>query len=151
MRKEVKEMVTEEVLKSILNELFSNQFEEFFNNVSQAGYITKSGKFITLPKKEVINGYECIILAGCSKVTLIIDSDKEYVYKLPISGEVMEDEFENYPNNIECENIEFQIADQSRAVIIVPSPQPNAVKDDDGNAKSKEEIVMLLMPSIIND
>lgn len=54
-------------------------------------------------------------------------------------------------NNIECENIEFQIADQSRAVIIVPSPQPNAVKDDDGNAKSKEEIVMLLMPSIIND
>ena len=48
-------------------------------------------------------------------------------------------------------NIEFQIADQSRAVIIVPSPQPNAVKDDDGNAKSKEEIVMLLMPSIIND
>lgn len=57
----------------------------------------------------------------------------------------------DFLNNIECENIEFQIADQSRAVIIVPSPQPNAVKDDDGNAKSKEEIVMLLMPSIIND
>ena len=56
----------------------------------------------------------------------------------------------DFLNNIECENIEFQIADQSRAVIIVPSPQPNAVKDDDGNAKSKEEIVMLLMPSIIN-
>ena len=54
----------------------------------------------------------------------------------------------DFLNNIECENIEFQIADQSRAVIIVPSPQPNAVKDDDGNAKSKEEIVMLLMPSI---
>lgn len=48
----------------------------------------------------------------------------------------------DFLNNIECENIEFQIADQSRAVIIVPSPQPNAVKDDDGNAKSKEEIVM---------
>ena len=45
----------------------------------------------------------------------------------------------DFLNNIECENIEFQIADQSRAVIIVPSPQPNAVKDDDGNAKSKEE------------
>ena len=57
----------------------------------------------------------------------------------------------DFLNNIECENIDFQIADQSRAVIIVPSPQPNAVKDDDGNAKSKEEIVMLLMPSIIND
>ena len=57
----------------------------------------------------------------------------------------------DFLNNIECDNIEFQIADQSRAVIIVPSPQPNAVKDDDGNAKSKEEIVMLLMPSIIND
>lgn len=57
----------------------------------------------------------------------------------------------DFLNNIECGNIEFQIADQSRAVIIVPSPQPNAVKDDDGNAKSKEEIVMLLMPSIIND
>ncbi len=57
----------------------------------------------------------------------------------------------DFLNNIECENIEFQIADQSRAVIIVPSPQPNAVKDDDGNVKSKEEIVMLLMPSIIND
>lgn len=57
----------------------------------------------------------------------------------------------DFLNNIECENIEFQIAEQSRAVIIVPSPQPNAVKDDDGNAKSKEEIVMLLMPSIIND
>lgn len=57
----------------------------------------------------------------------------------------------DFLNNIECENIEFQIADQSRAVIIVPSPQLNAVKDDDGNAKSKEEIVMLLMPSIIND
>lgn len=57
----------------------------------------------------------------------------------------------DFLNNIECENIEFQIADQSRAVIIVPSPQSNAVKDDDGNAKSKEEIVMLLMPSIIND
>lgn len=57
----------------------------------------------------------------------------------------------DFLNNIECENIEFQIADQSRAVIIVPSPQPNAVKDEDGNAKSKEEIVMLLMPSIIND
>ena len=57
----------------------------------------------------------------------------------------------DFLSNIECENIEFQIADQSRAVIIVPSPQPNAVKDDDGNAKSKEEIVMLLMPSIIND
>lgn len=57
----------------------------------------------------------------------------------------------DFLNNIECENIEFQIADQSRAVIIVPSPQPNVVKDDDGNAKSKEEIVMLLMPSIIND
>lgn len=57
----------------------------------------------------------------------------------------------DFLNNIECENIEFQIADQSRAVIIVPSPQPNAVKDDDGNARSKEEIVMLLMPSIIND
>ena len=57
----------------------------------------------------------------------------------------------DFLNNIECENIEFQIADQSRAVIIVPSPQPNAVKDDDGNAKSKGEIVMLLMPSIIND
>lgn len=57
----------------------------------------------------------------------------------------------DFLNNIECENIEFQIADQSRAVIIVPSPQPNAEKDDDGNAKSKEEIVMLLMPSIIND
>lgn len=57
----------------------------------------------------------------------------------------------DFLNNIECENIEFQIADQSRAVIIVPSPQPNAAKDDDGNAKSKEEIVMLLMPSIIND
>lgn len=57
----------------------------------------------------------------------------------------------DFLNNIECENIEFQIADQSRAVIIVPSPQPNAVKDDDGNAKSTEEIVMLLMPSIIND
>ena len=57
----------------------------------------------------------------------------------------------DFLNNIECENIEFQIADQSRAIIIVPSPQPNAVKDDDGNAKSKEEIVMLLMPSIIND
>lgn len=57
----------------------------------------------------------------------------------------------DFLNNIECENIEFQIADQSRAVIIVPSPQPNAVKDDDGNAKNKEEIVMLLMPSIIND
>lgn len=57
----------------------------------------------------------------------------------------------DFLNNIECENIEFQIADQSRAVIIVPSPQPNAVKDDDGKAKSKEEIVMLLMPSIIND
>lgn len=57
----------------------------------------------------------------------------------------------DFLNNIECENIEFQIADQSRAVIIVPSPQPNAVKDDDGNSKSKEEIVMLLMPSIIND
>ena len=57
----------------------------------------------------------------------------------------------DFLNNIECENIEFQIADQSRAVIIVPSPQPNAVKDDEGNAKSKEEIVMLLMPSIIND
>lgn len=57
----------------------------------------------------------------------------------------------DFLNNIECENIEFQIADQSRAVIIVPFPQPNAVKDDDGNAKSKEEIVMLLMPSIIND
>ena len=57
----------------------------------------------------------------------------------------------DFLNNIECENIEFQIADQSRAVIIVPSPQPNAVKDDDGNAKSMEEIVMLLMPSIIND
>lgn len=57
----------------------------------------------------------------------------------------------DFLNNIECENTEFQIADQSRAVIIVPSPQPNAVKDDDGNAKSKEEIVMLLMPSIIND
>ena len=57
----------------------------------------------------------------------------------------------DFLNNIECENIEFQIADQSRAVIIVPSPQPNGVKDDDGNAKSKEEIVMLLMPSIIND
>lgn len=57
----------------------------------------------------------------------------------------------DFLNNIECENIEFQIADQSRAVIIVSSPQPNAVKDDDGNAKSKEEIVMLLMPSIIND
>ena len=57
----------------------------------------------------------------------------------------------DFLNNIECENIEFQIADQSRAVIIVPSPQPNAVKDDDGNEKSKEEIVMLLMPSIIND
>lgn len=57
----------------------------------------------------------------------------------------------DFLNNIECENIEFQIADQSRAVIIVPSPQPNAVKDDDGNAKSKEEIVLLLMPSIIND
>ena len=57
----------------------------------------------------------------------------------------------DFLNNIECENIEFQIADQSRAVIIVPSPQPTAVKADDGNAKSKEEIVMLLMPSIIND
>ena len=57
----------------------------------------------------------------------------------------------DFLNNIECENIEFQIADQSRAVIIVPSPQPNAVKDDGGNAKSKEEIVMLLMPSFIND
>lgn len=57
----------------------------------------------------------------------------------------------DFLNNIECENIEFQIADQSRAVIIVPSPQPNAVKDDADNAKSKEEIVMLLMPSIIND
>ena len=57
----------------------------------------------------------------------------------------------DFLNNIECENIEFQIADQRGAVIIVPSPHPNAVKDDDGNAKSKEEIVMLLMPSIIND
>ena len=56
----------------------------------------------------------------------------------------------DFLNNIECENIEFQIADQSRAVIIVPSPQPNAVKDDDGNAKSKADLVMLLMPSIIN-
>ena len=54
-------------------------------------------------------------------------------------------------NNLECENIEFQIADQSRAAIIVPSPQPNAVKDENGNAVKKEEIVMLLMPSIIND
>lgn len=112
-------MITEEVLKSILNELFSNQFEEFFNNVSQAGYITKSGKFITLPKKETIKGYDCIISAGCSKVTLIIDSDKEYVYKMPISGEVMEDEFENYPNNIECENLIYRDSSEDMKTILL--------------------------------
>ena len=112
-------MVTEEVLKSILNKLFSNQFEEFFNNVSQRGYITKSGKSIILPKKEVINGYECIISTGCSKVTLIIDSDKEYVYKMPISGEVMEDEFENYPNNIECENLIYRDSSEDMKTILL--------------------------------
>lgn len=57
----------------------------------------------------------------------------------------------DFLNNIECENIEFQIADQSRAAIIVPSPQPCEEKDGDGNPLHKEEIVMLLMPSIIND
>lgn len=112
-------MITEEVLKSILNELFSNQFEEFFNDAGQIGYITKSGKFITLPKKEVINGYDCIISAGCSKVTLIIDSDEEYVYKMPISGEVMEDEFENYPNNIECENLIYRDSSEDMKTILL--------------------------------
>lgn len=57
----------------------------------------------------------------------------------------------DFLNNIDCENIEFQIADQSRAVIIVPSPQPCEETDKEGNPLHKEEIVMLLMPSIIND
>lgn len=112
-------MVTEKVLKSILDELFSNHFEEFFSNVGYRGYITKSGHLITLPKKEVINGYECIISTGCSKVTLIIDSDKEYVYKMPISGEVMEDEFENYPNNIECENLIYRDSSEDMKTILL--------------------------------
>ena len=47
-------MVTEKILKSILDELFSNHFEEFFSNVSHAGYITKSGHFITLPTEETM-------------------------------------------------------------------------------------------------
>ena len=112
-------MVTEKVLKSILDELFSNHFEEFFCNASHAGYITKSGHFIRLPKKETINGYKCIISAGCSKITLIIDSDEEYVYKMPISGEVEENEFENYPNNIECENLIYRDSSEDMKTLLL--------------------------------
>ncbi len=57
----------------------------------------------------------------------------------------------DFLNNLTCENVEFQIADQSRAAIIVPSPQPKDEKDEEGKPLHKEEIVMLLMPSIIND
>ena len=112
-------MVTEKVLKSILDELFSNHFEEFFSNVSYAGYITKSGHFITLPKEETINGYKCIISTGCSKITLIIDSDEEYVYKIPIRGEAAEDEFENYPNNIECENLIYRDSSEDMKTLLL--------------------------------
>lgn len=57
----------------------------------------------------------------------------------------------DFLGSIACENIEFQIADQSRAAIMVPSPQPKDEKDEEGKPLHKEEIVMLLMPSIIND
>lgn len=57
----------------------------------------------------------------------------------------------DFINNIECENVELQIADQSRAIIITPSPQPKDMKDEEGNQLHKEEIIMLLMPSIINN
>lgn len=53
--------------------------------------------------------------------------------------------------NTDSENIELQIADQSRAVVMIPSPQPNTVKDENGECKDKEEIVMLLMPNYAND
>ena len=112
-------MVTEKTLKSILDELFSNHFEEFFCNVSHAGYITKSGHFITLPKEETINGYKCKISTGCSKITLIIDSDEEYVYKIPIKGEAAEDEFENYPNNIECENLIYRDSSEDMKTLLL--------------------------------
>ena len=111
-------MVTEKALKSILDELFSNHFEEFFCNVSHAGYITKSGHFIILPKEETINGYKCIISTGCSKITLIIDSDEEYVYKIPIRGEAAEDEFENYPNEFLFNYNAVPIYRQQRVEII---------------------------------
>lgn len=57
----------------------------------------------------------------------------------------------DFLGTIDSENIEFQIADQSRAVLILPSPQPNTVKDEDGNVPKDEEIIMLTMPSITND
>lgn len=57
----------------------------------------------------------------------------------------------DFLGNLDCEEVEFQIADQSRAVTIVPRPQPCDAKDEEGNPLGSEKIVMLLMPSLIND
>lgn len=56
----------------------------------------------------------------------------------------------DFLGNVGCENVEFQIADQSRPIIMVPSPQPCDMKDENGNQLHKESIVMLMMPSVIN-
>ena len=42
--------------------------------------------------------------------------------------------------NMECENVVFEMADPSRAALILPE------KNEEG-----EEIVMLMMPSVFND
>lgn len=97
-------MINENTLKSIIDDIFSNHFETFFSNDKITGYTTKSGHNICLPKEIKIEGYTCLFGRGCSKITIIIEEDKEYVYKIPISGEVDgENEVYKYPNNIECE------------------------------------------------
>ena len=58
---------------------------------------------------------------------------------------------QEFMRKTDSETIELQIADQSRAVVIVPSPQPNTVKDENGEILHPEQITMLLMPSATND
>ena len=44
----------------------------FVRNLNTAQIGTKFGEFITLPKKEVINGYECICIAGLKLISIIL-------------------------------------------------------------------------------
>lgn len=54
-------MVTEEVLKSIIDNIFSNHFEIFFSNDRITGYTTQSGYNVCLPKEIKIGEYTCFL------------------------------------------------------------------------------------------
>lgn len=113
-------MVTEEVLKSIIDNIFSNHFEIFFSNDRITGYTTQSGYNVCLPKEIKIGEYTCFFGRGCSKITIIIEEDKEYVYKIPIGGEVdVDKEFYKYPNNIECENLIYRDSSEDMKTILL--------------------------------